>query len=984
MDTLSSLRVALAFGLLLLPTMVGRADDQLSEIQWFEKHIRPTLVEHCIRCHGPKKQQAGLRLDHAAGLRSGGDTGPAVVPGDPDSSLLMQAIRYDNVSLEMPPRGKLPASTIAAFEKWIRLGAVDPRQDPRENAEPDDSTSGPPSVEEGRSFWAFQPIDAPVVPPSDDHRWALGKIDCLILARMQSEGCQPTVDADRETFIRRVSYDLTGLPPTPAEIRDFVDDESAQAYETLVDRLLGSYAFAERWGRHWLDVVRYAESSGGGRTLLFPDAWRYRDFVIDSFDRDLPYDQFLRLQLAGDLIPESDWQQRQRNLVATGFLLLGPTNFELQDKDVLEMDVIDEQLDTIGKSMLGMTIGCARCHDHKFDPIPTADYYAMAGIFKSTLSMTHSNVSTWNTAELPLSAEEESRYAKIQSEIKTCKGQIQDLNDAIERAGGKSGEIAAKDASVDPDSLPGIVIDNAQALRTGQWMESKSNPKYVGANYIHDETSEKGAKHVVYETLVPESGRYEVRVSHSSGSNRSTRVPIRIRHAEGEALVRVNQRKQPPIDHLFNSVGTFSFDSDQKAQITVSNEGTEDGVVIADCVVLIPAETQISTTAKETSAEDEAAAAEKKKLLAALHAYLERLNQRLRQLQSQAAERPVAMATRDQPTAADIPIALRGVVANQGPVVPRGALSVVSSQAFPRLDERSSGRLEFADWITSRQNPLTARVMANRVWYWMMGRGLVETVDNFGATGQRPSHPKLLDHLAESLMADDWSIKKLVRKIALSRTYRLSSTSRNDSLAMDPENRWFWRMTPKQMRAEAIRDTLLFISGDLDRTRGGRTIKPGTSIEYGYRFDSNRRSVYLPVFRNTLPEILQAFDFADPNIQQGKRNASTIAPQALLMMNHPFVIDQAHAAAARRISSNPKQLGETVDETLDGVFQEVLGRSASPEEKRLIGQYIRQQEMRHDISQPARSSVETSDEYLTRWALVYQTLFQCVDFRYLD
>ena len=384
-------------------TVVGRliAEDTVAE--FFEKEIRPALVQHCVRCHGEEKVQGGLRLDTREGWQAGGDSGPAIIAGDPQS-LLLQAIEYEDINLEMPPRGKLPETTIAAFQKWIRKGAFDPRSKGRLG---DKNQGNTVTIEQGKKFWAFQPLLAPVSPELSDSNWPSNDIDRFVLAKLVEKGIKPAGDATKENLLRRLTYDLTGLPPTSDQIERFLADESDGATDKVIDRLLQSGHFGERWGRHWLDVVRFAESSGGGRTLLFPDAWRYRDYVIDAFNRDLPFDQFLKEQIAGDLLPSEDRFDRERKLIATGFLMLGPTNYEMQDKDILEMDVVDEQLDTMGKAMLGMTIGCARCHDHKFDPIPTRDYYAMAGILKSTHSMEHSNVSTWNTVELPLAAGEE-------------------------------------------------------------------------------------------------------------------------------------------------------------------------------------------------------------------------------------------------------------------------------------------------------------------------------------------------------------------------------------------------------------------------------------------------------------------------------------------------------------------------------------------------------------------------------------------------
>ena len=961
--------------------------DEAASLELFEDHVRPTLVDQCIRCHGEKKQRGGLRLDSAEALLQGGDSGPAVIPGDPDASLLVQAIRYDNVELEMPPRGRLAARTIAAIEKWVRLGAHDPRTS--SGSESPKPTS--PSVEAGRSFWSFQPIKHPHPPDLEHTDWPLTDIDRFILDRLQQRELQPVADANRETLIRRLYYDLTGLPPTPDQIQRFVNDRSQDAFERLVDGLLDSPHFGERWGRHWLDVVRYAESSGGGRTLLFPDAWRYRDYVIDAFNNDVPYDHFIRQQIAGDLIECDDWQAKRRNLIATAFLLLGPTNYELQDKDVLEMDIVDEQLDTIGKAVMGMTIGCARCHDHKFDPIPAYDYYALAGILKSTQSVIHSNVSTWNQVALPLPPHEEAKIRAHEDRIAETRLRLAQATKAWKHAGGKTKNV--KNQSIDAASVEGIVIDDTAAETIGEWMKSTSVGQYVGDSYSHDQTEGKGKKQVVFRPKLPMAGEYEIQISHTPATNRSTRVPVLVYHSGGKATAKINQKEPAPINGVFTSLGTFLLDPNDDPRVVVSNEGTEDGVVIADAVVWIAKAPASPKTSEAAPPKPDQAAAQAQ--LESLKKAVDDLQAELAALEKSAPKRPLAMACADEEQPSDIHLAIRGVVHNKGPLIGRGVLRVAATEDLPSIPVTQSGRAELAQWITGAKHPLTARVMANRVWYWLMGRGIVSTVDNFGSMGAPPSHPLLLDHLASSFIDDGWSVKKLVRRIVLSRVYRLSTASDAAGDAVDPENRLLWRMNRKRLRAEDIRDTLLFVGGSLDFTRGGATIKAGTRSEYGYQFSSQRRSVYLPVFRNNLPELFEVFDFADPNIQQGQRTESTIASQALLMMNHPFVIEQSEAAA--------RQLTEDAQfDTNAGVqhaYYQVLGRAPSPAEQAVAVEFVdsqgiepsrapsRQAPSRQAPSRQAPSRQAPSRQAPSRqarWAMLYQTLFECVDFRYLN
>ena len=566
------------------------AANRAAALKLFETHVRPTFLDQCIRCHGPKKQQGGLRLDSREWLMKGGDSGDAIKAGHPEDSLLITAIRYDDPGLEMPPKGRLPDVAIKALQDWVSMGAIDPR-----DAKADESHSDKaPTIAEGREFWSFQSVADPKPPNVRQSEWPSTSIDHFVLAELEAAGLFPTQQANRENLIRRAYYDLIGLPPTPDEIIDFVDDDSDDAFERLVERLLDSPHFGERWGRHWLDVVRFAESSGGGRTLLFPNAWRYRDYVIDAFNQDMPYDQFVSEQLAGDLLStdlsREQWQDKRRMMTATAYLLLGPTNYELQDKDILEMDVVDEQIDTIGKSFLGMTIGCARCHDHKFDPIPAEDYYALAGILKSTKAMIHSNVSTWNKVSLPVPPELESKFVEQEKAIEKIEERIQETRKSIKRLGGKNAKNPKPrgDRNIPSGKIVGIVIDDEQAELVGAWTPSTSVPRFVDEKYIHDGTAGKGTKKAIYRPKLQVPGVYDIRVSYAPMTNRSTRVPVHVFHAGGESVVTINQKELPEIEDAFTSVGVYELDPARDPRIVISNEGTDDGVVIADAVVLVP------------------------------------------------------------------------------------------------------------------------------------------------------------------------------------------------------------------------------------------------------------------------------------------------------------------------------------------------------------------------------------------------------------
>ncbi len=935
-----------------------------AKLEFFEKKIRPVLAQHCYRCHSQEARplQANLLLDTREGTRRGGDSGPAVVPGKPEESSLIGALRFE--TFEMPPEGKLPAAVIADFEKWIADGAVDPRDGKALASAPEID------LEAGRQFWAFRPLEPTPAPrlPHDD--WSAGEIDRYLFAVMDASGLQPAPRADRRTLIRRAYFDLIGLPPTREEIEAFLADKRPDAFARLVDHLLASPHFGERWGRHWLDVARFAESSGGGRTLLFPNAWRYRDYVIRSWNADKPYDRFILEQIAGDLLPYETPQEQTENLAALGFLILGPHNYETQDKELLRMDVIDEQIDAVSKALLALTVSCARCHDHKFDPIPTRDYYALAGIFRSTKSLTPGNVSGWVEQSLPMAPEQaaaveqhQALRAKVAAALAAAQKQVRQLESELKL--------------LSPDGpLQGIVLDTDQAEVVGAWQASSFNRPFVGADYLHDGASGKGTKRVIYRPKLPRPGMYEVRLSYTPSTNRAPSVPVIIAHAEGETTVTIDQTKPPAADGQFVSVGTFRFAA-EGGSVTISNQGTT-AHVIADAAQFIPQGDAADTTAAqaEARAKAEQAAVPLRKQLDAANQEVKKLQGELAAMDRAAPEVPKAMGVQDEAQPGDYHLCIRGNVHKLGPIVPRGFLQVLpgSQVAIP---EDQSGRLQLAQWITSTDNPLPARVMANRVWQHLFGQGLVRSVDNFGTTGETPSHPELLDFLATEFIQNGWSVKQLIRTIMLTQAYQASSQASEDALRVDPENRLLSHQNRRRLEGEALRDTMLFISGRLDRSVGGATIRPGTRSELGYEFREPRRTVYLPVFRNTLLDLLEVFDMADPNIVQGQRNVSTRSTQALLLMNSPFVMQEAEAAA-RAILQQP---GLSLGQRIDLAYEQSLGRLPSSAERELSRQYLEAVEKAPALPE---KSADLSAERLDQWTRFYQALWASLDFRYVD
>ena len=989
----------LAAGLILAASASALAAEPApltpAQTEFFEKKVRPLLIERCYKCHSAEseKLKGGLLLDSREGWTKGGDTGPAIVPGNPDKSLFIQAIRYEDPLVEMPPKGKLPKEEIDILTEWVKMGAPDPRTGAK-------VTQSGIDIEKGREHWAYQPIAKVAVPAVKDTSWPRNDIDRFILARLEKEGLKPADDASRIALIRRLYFDLIGLPPTPAQIDAFLSDKSPTAYEKVVDQLLASRHYGERWGRHWLDVARFAESLTL-RGFVLTDAWRYRDYVIEAFNEDRPFDQFMMEQVAGDLMTSDDWQERRKQLIAPAYLALGNTNLEDQDKKNLVMDVVDEQLDAISKGFLAQTVTCARCHDHKFDPIPTADYYALAGILKSTRTLNHSNVSKWLETTLPVDAKREAAIKAHEAQVSAMQDEIKDLKQALAQAN-PAREVPANQPNrptvVAVKELPGIIVDDEQAKRVGEWTHSKHVTTYVGDGYLHDGNADKGTKTLSFIPELPESGKYEVRIAYTIGTSRATNTPVTVMSADGEKMITLNQREPGNADGRFHTLGQYNFEKDGQSFVMLSNEGTN-GHVIADAVQFIPVSElnkDVKTAAKDkadkttpvsaqapakkkakTKAEEDAAAeAERKELAERVKA----MEADLKKLQGSGPKRDVVVSIREDDTMGDTQVHVRGSVHNLGAQVPRGFLSVVPVTEKFDISDKESGRLHLAQWLAHSDNPLPARVTANRVWHHLLGEGIVRTVDNFGTTGEKPSHPELLDYLAAQLRDNGWSVKKLVKQIVMSRTYQLSSKGQeprakgqgnnpqsaiHNPQSIDPENRLLSHTNRRRLDAECIRDAMLMISGKLDLTPGGQSYKDGMSSDFGFKQEGVRRSVYESWFRNGLPEVLEVFDVADPSMPTGRRNVSTVAPQALFMMNHPWVLEQSKAAAAKLLKEPHKDDAAR----LEHAYRTTLGRSPTKAERAIALEYV--------------GTAATGKETVA-WANVFHAMFASMDFRYVE
>jgi len=838
------------------------ADQDAKGIAFFESKVRPLLIKQCYECHSAeKKQKGGLVLDQRAGWETGGDSGPAIVPGDLKKSLVIEAIHHGDPDLAMPPKKKLSDSEIAILEEWVTMGAPDPRDG--KVAE----TSPKIDLKAGRQFWSFQPISKPTPPTVKDTSWPRTDVDRFILARLESEGLKRVPDADPRTLIRRASLDLTGLPPSPEEVEAFVEasnrshttHESNKTYEALIDRFLSSKAFGERWGRHWLDVARYAESTGVNWNIPYPLAWRYRDYVIAAFNADKPYDSFLHEQIAGDLLPFQNDAQRNEQLIATGFLAIGLKDLQALTPKVYQMDIVDEQIATLSRATMALSVDCARCHDHKFDPIRTEDYYALAGIFTSTEPL--SGVMRLKKNDLP-------------------------------------GTRLASLAGV-PDSMP-----------------EKQRDDLILATYS------------------------------------AVKLSLTLRD-KLQVLDKAKQEGKPNVPDLERETAALA--AKQEAEL----------------------------------------------------AKFEALN-----IQDHDSLRGKTMSVRDAKPA-DCPVFIRGESDKPGKLVPRGVPAVLTStEAFP-IANGQSGRLELARWLTSPQHPLTARVMVNRVWLHLLGAGIVESVDDFGKTGQPPSHPELLDHLAQRFIENGWSVKQLIREIMLSRVYQLASTHDAAAHEKDAANRLLWRANRVRLDADALRDTMLHVGGRLDLTPPhGSPVQPianqvefynvkglfnpvvlnrvnlrgpddpappkaliGTMkepsharglLQRDYRF----RSVYLPTIRGGKTEVRAYFDGAATEEVVGKRTVTTVPTQSLFLMNSPFAVDCASALAKRitGVASNPA-------ERIELAFKLTLNRPPTADEASQITAYLTD----YPNLPSKEDTVHDSD---LAWVSFCQTLISCAEFRY--
>lgn len=851
--------------LFLLLVFVAPVFAQDEREAFFENQVRPLFAERCTACHGPQLQSGGLNLtqaEHVAGV---------VVAGDPGASRLMAVLSHDT-DVKMPPTGRLPDDDISAVRQWIERGAVWPAV-----------TQSAPVTD----HWAFRPILDYDPPKVDSRRWANTAIDQFVAARLESKGLDPNPEADKLVLLRRAKFDLHGLPPTPAEIERFLADERDGAFARLIDQLLASPEYGERWGRHWLDVARYADSTGVDEDHPYAHAWRYRDYVVGAFNEDLPFDQFVREQLAGDLLPgDVPGEINARGIIATGFLGLGPKALAQRDGIQKKYDVVDEQIDTTTKTFLGLTVACSRCHDHKFDPILTSDYYALASIFSSTRSFEEWSRNGSESLSTPLVP------ADVYQPYKTHQDRIRDLKRILS---------TTDQLAVERHRLSRVVPQLAETMMAAR-------VAYRGGEAMVDAEL---ASWVEFLRPRPDSPSY-LKPWHEANDE--------------EARTFAQQQQQLLTGVVSDRVSLLEewlgpAESQYRSGEMVSNEGLGDLPIDSLYTGLTEddAPLALSDAARES-------------------VFSEEVQQRLAALQAEIDE--LERTSPPQPAMADAvaegePVAqhvfVRGSYRNEGEAVSKRFPLVIAGSNQPDIKE-GSGRRELAEWMVSTDNPLTARVIVNRVWQWHFGEGLVRTPNNFGKVGERPTHDKLLDYLARRLVESGWSIKTLQRLIMTSSVYRQTSLTSERAWEADPENRMWSRFPRRRLSVEELRDSYLALSGALDRTIGG-TLDAGSDeiseVQRNNRRlnpdDYARRTLYVPIMRNKVPFLLGLFDFGDATTTTGKRALSNVAPQALYLMNSEFVSRSAKGLIER--------VPPTGDDFLRQLYLTVLARSPQESER---------------------------------------------------
>ena len=945
----------------------ARADepDQAAARTFFEAKVRPILVERCQTCHGPEPAKGGLRLDTRAGMLAGGDSGPVVVAGQPAASLLVEAIGHAG-DIQMPPKSKLPAAEIATLTRWVETGAFWP-VDRAEPAGLAASSVQPFNLADRAQHWSWQPITSGPPPEVRDSSWPANAVDRFILAKLEAAGLAPARDADRGTLIRRASFDLIGLPPRPDQVAAFLADPAPidQAFARVVDRLLASPHYGERWARHWMDLVRFAETSGHEFDYEIPLAHRYRDYLIRAFNQDLPFDQFVVEHVAGDLLadPRRDPMTGQNeSVLATGFFRLHEgvhSPVDLRDDRVTR---VDNQVDVLSKAFLGLTIACARCHDHKFDAITTADYYALTGFLTSS----RHTLAVLDPADRNAPALAE--LAEIRRQVSLIVGTAAPNLPTPPAAGAAfatfddptyAGWFVTGDAFGAGPTQPGAVRvegDQVVAIPPGVADSGAISPRLRGVIRSRTFPISQPSIQVL---AAGQGGRINVVIE----GFEKIRAPI-----YGDLVVDVNHG--PAWRWVTINVAPWiglpaylEIDDGLTVDFT-ANRGT---IQPGDGSIAV-AEIRFGSGPPPPNPVEPARDPRSPAQLAALAPLIARYHA----VENRLAEPTLGQALTDG-TGIDARILIRGNPRNLGPTVPRRFLEVLGG-SLAASPGSGSGRLALAHAIADPRNPLTARVVVNRLWHHHFGRGIVASVDDFGAMGQPPTHPELLDYLAARFIASGWSIKSLQRDLVLARTYRMSSQPTPDADQADPGNTLLHRRTLARLDAGSIRDAILAVSGQLDPTLGGPSVPPhltpfmdgrGRPSQSGPLDGDGRRSIYLNVRRNFLTPMLLAFDFPTPSLPMGRRTTSNVPAQALTLLNDPFVIDQAHHWARRILTDHPEATTNPAP-AIQSMYQTAFGHPPSPTDQATATRFLDE----------AKSEVDSLDA----WTDLAHALFNVKEF----
>lgn len=904
------------------------------QAEFFEKRVRPILVARCQGCHNAKSHTAGLDLTSASGFRRGADTGLIVSTDDPEHSRILEVTSYRE-RLKMPPTGKLSDDELSAIREWVKIGAPWPAATGEVVAAP---TAKKGYSRGQKEFWSFRPLKPTAPPAVRNESWIRTPVDRFILSVLESRQLTPAAPADKSTLIRRAAYDLTGLPPTEAEVRAFEADSSPNAYEKVIDRLLASPRYGEKWGRHWMDVARYADSTGADEDYRYPHAWRYRDYVIDAFNQDMPFDRFIREQIAGDLLPPSPGKDvNTAGIIATGFLALGPKLVAEQDKVKMFYDIVDEQIDVTSKAFLGLTIACARCHDHKFDPISTKDYYSLASIFASTKQL----------------AQIEGTVSKLYYAPLVSK-------DIAEKYEAHQKKVADKQKEID-----GVV--GAEGRRFRDQLSPKMADYMIAARKVYEGNakSENVAKDASLDEAVLERW-----VKYLKPTKERRAHLERWYQASGSSIGTVAQEYQADFIHEVARRKQAQDEWKVKAEAAKAR-----GEKPPDAPKFLAGDNRFFTEAGSGKGPLTLPEKDPEKVYSEeARAKVQTLKAELKTIKDAAPPEPPFACSVAEDKHVDQRVFLRGNPEAKGDPVTKRFPTVLAGEEQPAI-EQGSGRRELAEWLSSPRNPLPSRVMVNRIWQGHFSEGLVRTTNNFGITGERPTHPELLDWLSTQFIEQGWSVKKMHKLIMLSSTYQMDGEATPLDREKDPDDRLLTRFPMRRKTVEEIRDSLLALDGSLDLTMGGTLQKgEGTDNEFSdgrkslHPDDTKRRTVYLPLRRSNLATLFTLYDFGDATTSTEIRSQTNVAPQALFMMNSKFVTERSKSLAQSLLKS------ETSDEQRIGrAWFTVLGREPEKDEVAASLQYI------------ARFPAKPADDSgrLLAWSSLCRALIASNDFIYV-